>query len=99
MQMAHKTRKRLRITRRFYAVVLGCLGVVMGLTFWRQQTELNRLMQAHQQLEQTQTEQSLAKDKLTQQLETANTPEYIESIAREKLGWVKQGETRYVESK
>ena len=43
-----------------------------------------------------QADNELEKDKLTHVLEAANTDEYIESIAREKLGWVKDGETRFV---
>ena len=36
---------------------------------------------------------------MTHMLEAAGTDEYIESIAREKLGWVKEGETRFVVQK
>lgn len=89
-------KRKFRVTRRFYAVVLGTVLVFVGITFWHQEVELNRLRSKQTDLQNQQEDNELEKDKLTHVLEAANTDEYIESIAREKLGWVKDGETRFV---
>ena len=69
-------KRKFRVTRRFYAVVLGTVLVFVGITFWHQEVELNRLR--------------------SKQTDLQNQQADIESIAREKLGWVKDGETRFV---
>ena len=89
-------KRKFRVTRRFYAVVLGTVLVFVGITFWHQEVELNRLRSKQTDLQNQQADNEVEKDKLTHVLEAANTDEYIESIAREKLGWVKDGETRFV---
>lgn len=89
-------KRKLRVTRRFYAVVLGVVSVFVGITFWRQEVELNKLRDRETALQAEQVNNELEKDKLAHMLEAAQTDEYIESIAREKLGWVKEGETRFV---
>lgn len=92
-------RRKYRVTRRFYAVVLGTALVLVGVAFCRQEIELNKLQNRQTELQMQQADNELEKDKLTHMLEAAGTDEYIESIAREKLGWVKEGETRFVVQK
>lgn len=98
MDKKTQKRRRFRITRRFYAVVIGLVMVFVGFTFWRQEVELNKLRDKQADLQSQQTDNDLEKDKLTHMLEAAGSDEYIESIAREKLGWVKEGETRYIQN-
>lgn len=96
MSQTKRAKRTFRVTRRFYAVVLGVVLVFVGITFWHQEVELNKLRSKQTDLQNQQADNELEQDKLTHVLEAAGTDEYIESIAREKLGWVKEGETRFV---
>lgn len=94
--MPQKPRVKRRVTKRFFVVTFCALLLYVGVTFFIQQQELNRLKAEQQELQQQTEDAAMEKDKLQHMLETAKTDAYIESVAREKLGWVKQGETRYV---
>ena len=94
--MQQKPKVRRRMTKRFFIVTFCALVLYVGVTFFMQQQELNRLKAEQQELQQPTQDAAVEKDKLQHMLETAKTDAYIESVAREKLGWVKQGETRYV---
>lgn len=94
--MPQKPRAKRRVTKRFFVVTFCALLLYVGVTFFIQQQELNRLKAEQQELQQQTEDAAMEKDKLQHMLETAKTDAYIESVAREKLGWVKQGETRYV---
>ena len=57
---------------------------------------MRKLQDEHAALAQQKSDSEMEMDKLMHMLQTAQTDAYIESVAREKLGWVKPGETRYV---
>ena len=87
--------KRLRITKRFYMIMLAAIALYVGVAGIGQLREYRKIQsqiaETKSQLEQAQLE----KDALNYMIQYADSDEYIESIVRDKLGWVKKGETRY----
>lgn len=95
--MAGKTKVAKRKIRfRFYIYLLCAVMLYAGYALFSQWTEMGRLKAEQQTLQEQLNGAELSIDKLKNLIEIADTDEYIESIAREKLGWVKPGETRYV---
>jgi len=95
MAVASKGKKR-KIRFRFYIFVLCAVMLYAGYALISQWTEMRRLHAEQQTLQQQIDAAKLTMDKLNNLIEIADTDAYIESVAREKLGWVKPGETRYV---
>lgn len=95
--MADETRGLKRKIRfRFYVFVLCAVMLYAGYALVSQWMEMNRLKAEQQALQQQIDSAKLTMDKLNNLIEIADSDEYIESVAREKLGWVKPGETRFV---
>jgi cell division protein FtsB len=57
------------------------------------QTQQDSINQLQDEISEVQHENEL----LTRQIEQTKSREYIEKIARERLGWVKEGETIFIE--
>ena len=57
------------------------------------QTQQNSINQLQDEISEVQHENEL----LTRQIEQTKSREYIEKKARERLGWVKEGETIFIE--
>ena len=93
--MDKKTGKR-RVTRRFFVVLFCGVVVYAGIALFSQYREMCKLQEEHAALSQQKSDSEMEMDKLMHMLQTAQTDAYIESVAREKLGCVKPGETRYV---
>ncbi len=90
-----KTGKR-KIRFRFYIYMLCAVMIYAGYALFSQWMEMSRLKTEQQALQEQLSNAEMSIDKLKNLIEIANTDEYIESVAREKLGWVKPGETRFV---
>jgi cell division protein DivIC len=80
-----------KIKQFFFIFLLGYLLVVVTKGCLHNKTVLNRYEFVQEQYER---EQQLNKE-IKQKLEEANTPEFIELMARKKLGLVKPGEIVY----
>ena len=94
--MADGVKPRRKIRLRFYVYVMIAFMLYAGYALISQWIEINRLS-AEQQALQTQIKNAaLTVDKLNNLIEISSTDEYIESVAREKLGWVKPNESRFV---
>ncbi len=85
-----------KIRFRFYVYLLCAVLLYAGYALFSQWKETNRLKAEQQTLQEQIVNAELSIDKLKNLIEIADTDEYIESVAREKLGWVKPGETRFV---
>jgi len=59
------------------------------------QSQQRRIQELQQAISQVQEEN----ESLDRQIEHAKSDEYIEQAARDKLGWVKEGETIFIEKK
>lgn len=68
------------------------------ITLIQQQDEISAIRAQMQMLEHKISQERENQEKLLEQKSKANTDEFIESIAREKLGMVKEGERLFVDS-
>lgn len=91
-----KKQSKRKVTKRFFVVLFCGVVVYAGIALFSQYKEMRRLQAEYATLSQQKTDSEMEMDKLLHMLQTAQTDAYIESVAREKLGWVKPGETRYV---
>ena len=95
--MANTTKKkRFRFKKKFFAIVFLVVAVYCGTMFVCQQIELKKIEDEKKQIQAQIDAQKLKLQELNYLLEYSDTSDYIEKIAREKLGWVLQGETKYI---
>ena len=90
-----KVNLRLLLTRGLLCVLVLYL---CGL-FIAQQFNISRLAKEEDALNQQYTEAERTNQELTKEYEAAGTPEYIEKVARDKLGFMKPDEKLFVDPK
>lgn len=96
-RISHKKKrtKKLRTKRRpVFLFIFLCIVVFFGLEF-----PFNRLYNENRSLAALQTTESqlqASNQQLNKQIQQLNTPSYIEKLARQRYGLVKQGEQPYV---
>lgn len=72
--------------------IIAVIAVIAAFNFYQNMTRINQIETQIKEIE-TQISQAEAKNKkLQNQIENSNNNEYIEEVAREKLGLVKPGE-------
>ena len=88
---------RLRPTRKTYIILFAVLFLYVGISAivqWKVYRDIQeKAAQVKEDIEGT----KLKKAELEHTLQYADTDAFIESMVRDKLGWVKKGETRYIE--
>lgn len=89
-------KKKRTATKRFFLLIFAALFLYVGVIAFSQWKEYRQIQQMKAAQEEKIREAERKIQSLKNTIEFANTPEFIESLAREKLGWVKKGETRYV---
>lgn len=77
----------------FWGVILAFFGSI----FIRQQITISGLNDKYAQYEKQLSQLQEKNAKLTSQLEQTQTDEYIEKVAREKLGLIKPGEILFID--
>jgi len=79
-------------------IVMLILGYFL-VTYVQQELRIReqhaKMEQLQQQIEQV---EELNAD-LERQIEYTKSPEYVEKVARERFGWVKKGEIKFIEKK
>jgi len=78
----------------FPALLLVMLGF-FAVTLLDQQARLNSLAEEEEQLTEYLSGLSLERDRLDRMIDYAGTDAYVEQMARDILGWVKEGEIRF----
>ena len=76
--------------------IVVVIAVVAAFNFYQNMTKMNQL---ENQIEKIKSEIARAEaenKKLNEQLENSNSYEYIEEVAREKLGMIKPGEKMFI---
>ncbi|NLX71191.1 MAG: septum formation initiator family protein [Clostridiales bacterium] len=86
-----KTRVKLMIVM----LILGYFLVTYVQQELRIREQHAKMEQLQQQIEQV---EELNAD-LERQIEYTKSPEYVEKVARERFGWVKKGEIKFIEKK
>ena len=89
-------RKRKRIRLKFSKLVCLLLILWLGYVFGKGFAEHQRLRKQIDKLTYEIKAYELRNDKIRQEIERQKSPEYIERVAREELGLVMPGETRYI---
>lgn len=87
------------LTRRPTLVLIVLLFLVIGAAFLTQLIPYRQIIDSNRQVESAQTElTALEEENLLLEADVAalETPEEIEKLAREKLGYARPGETAYV---
>jgi len=95
--MAGSTHKRRRPKKRFFLLVFLVLCVICAAAFLKQKGELDRIAKEKAEVQAALDAARLEKAELTYILSCSQTAEYIQMIAREKLGWVTPEEIRYTD--
>lgn len=93
-----KSKRQITVGKRFFLIILCIVLVYVGYSLFMQFKELRRLQEKERLLTQELDGLIVERDKLDAVLDNLETPEFIESLIREKLGWVKKGETIYKEN-
>ncbi|OPX43820.1 cell division protein FtsL [Ruminiclostridium hungatei] len=89
-----KKRKKFNI----WTLILIVSFCYFGYTFYNQQSSIEERNAQHAQLEKNIHAETVKKQQLSKQKSQINTDEFAEKIAREKLGYVKDGEKIYVDT-
>lgn len=90
-----------RVKRGFnwFILILIGVGIYFSYTVVEQQIHLNAVAEEKRATELHLTEEKILNKELNEEKAKLNDPAYVEKIAREELGMVKQGEMPYVSSK
>lgn len=76
----------------FLAIAVGTIAY----TVIDQESTLSALEQQERELTTLLEDMNTERDRLERMIDYAGTDAYVEQMARDVLGWVKDGETRYV---
>ena len=72
--------------------IVAVIVIVAAFNFWQNIEKMNHLQSKIDEMEEKIEKAEAENKELREQLENTNDPEYIEEVAREKLGLVKPGE-------
>jgi len=89
-----KKRKKINL----WTLILIASFCYFSYTFYNQQASIEERKLQRAQLESNIHAENLKKQQLLKQKEQINSDEFVEKIAREKLGYVKDGEKIYVDT-
>ncbi|HHY81196.1 MAG TPA: septum formation initiator family protein [Clostridiales bacterium] len=90
-------RKRYVLKLRTKLLLTSLLLLYFLFLFFQQSLEMQSQQDKMQELQQAISQVQLENESLSRQIELTKSDEYIEQAAREKLGWVKEGETIFIE--
>lgn len=98
-RQAPKPKGKRRPSKRFFAIIIIIGLIYVGYIVMNQELEMDKLRKAKTQSEQQLQSLKAKEDDVLRQIDNAQTKEYQESVARDKLGLVKDGEIKFVEQK
>ena len=79
--------------------LLCAIVLYMCILFISQQADLSRLAKEGERLDQQITQAEREHEELEAEKEASGTPEYIERVARDKLGYMKPEEKVFIDAK
>jgi len=86
-----------KVTLKFKLIILFACLVYTGILFVNQTTLTADLNREKEALTQEYEQQAMLNSQLKNQAQFTGSDAYIEKAAREKLGWVKENEIKFVE--
>ncbi|MGI6113255.1 MAG: FtsB family cell division protein [Mahellales bacterium] len=87
---------RYRMKPRLKVFILLMIVLAVASTLITQELELNRLNKDKAEIISKINDLKDDNEYIQQQIDAADTDEFVENVAREKLGMVKQGEIKYM---
>lgn len=96
VQRKHIRRKRWKVTPRFFLFLLLLLSLWIALGFAARYFRIVSLQNQLVRIRREIAAMEARNEELEKQIEYLQSDEYIEKVAREKLGLVKPGETVYI---
>ncbi len=94
-----KKKKKVNMSIFLRRILLCGLLLYICYLFVAQQFDFARLGKQDEALEQQIEEENKVHEELLEQKEASGTPEYIERVAREKLGYMKPEEKVFIDAK
>ena len=94
-----KKRKKVNIKQFLTRGLLCVLVLYLCGRFVAQQFDFSRENKKEELLDQQLAEEERIHEELTKEYEAAGTPEYIERVARDKLGYMKPDEKVFIDAK
>ena len=76
----------------FIIVLVAVIVIIALFNFWQNMQKMSKLEKEINNIKEEIAAAEAENEELREQLENTNDPEYIEEVAREKLGLVKPGE-------
>ena len=86
-----------RVTLKFKLLILAVCLVYAAILYAQQSALLDGLNKEKAQLQKTFEQQAIVNAQLENHAQFSNSDAYIEKTAREKLGWVKEDEIKFLE--
>ncbi|WP_168190121.1 FtsB family cell division protein [Caloramator sp. E03] len=78
-------------------VIIICILVFFGAIFIKQQIIINRLNREYKQFDDQLSKIKMQNEQLSEQFNIMKREDYIEKLARDKLGLVKPGEILFID--
>ncbi len=95
----NKRKKKVNIQVLLKRSLLCILAGYICYLFVAQQFDLSRLAKEGESLDVQITEQQRIHEELAEQKEASDSPEYVERVARDKLGYMKPEEKVFIDAK
>ena len=76
--------------------IVTVIALITAFNFYQNMARMNQLENQVEEIEAQIAQAEAENNKLKKQLENSNSYEYIEEVAREKLGLVKPGEKMFI---
>ncbi|MFN2340697.1 MAG: septum formation initiator family protein [Halanaerobium sp.] len=76
--------------------IVVVIAIIAAFNFYQNIARMNQLENKIEEIEAQITKAEAENEKLNEQLENSSSNEYIEEVAREKLGLVKPGEKMFI---
>lgn len=88
--------RRIDMKRRELVIII-CILVFFGAIFIKQQIIINRLNREYKQFDDQLSKIKMQNEQLNEQFNIMKREDYIEKLARDKLGLVKPGEILFID--
>ncbi len=98
-RQAPKPKGRRRPSKRFFAIIIAIGLIYTGYVVMNQELEMDKLRKTKAEMQLQVDAVKAREDETLRQIDNAQTQEYQEDVARDKLGLVKPGEIKFLEQK
>jgi len=97
--MAKTKKTGYKMKPRLKVFILTAILLYVGFVLFQQEMKLHEQAETKAALLQQIEEAKAQNQEIVRKIEYMKTDEYVEKVAREALGWVKEGEMKFMEKK